>query len=181
MWTKSLGARSEGWIAYLNGLYGYGYGAIDIWLYKSTYDINRETNDGYEIVTPEDKQTPWPISIEYETVKHLKYMRDFFESLEWWKLIPRFDNPSYFLPEKEGFYSIATDERDTIVVQFFNIGYETGTLNWLEHCEYTYQWYNPRTGEYSEKRSFWPDKFRMYRVENKPDKWDWILLVKKAR
>ncbi len=179
LWTKSLGARSEGWIAYLNGLYGYGYGAIDLWLYKSTYNIDRETNDGYDIVTPEDKLTHWPISLEYETVKHLKYMRDFFEKLAWWKLIPRFDSPAFFEPEKENFYSIATDERKTIVVYFFNVGFETGKLKNLDMCEYTYQWFNPRTGEYSSKRSFWPDMHRTFRIENKPEKLDMVLLVEK--
>ncbi len=179
LWTMSFGARSEGWTAYLNGLYGYGYGAIDIWLYKSTYDIDRETNDGRDIVKPEDKQTPWSVSIEYETVKHLKYMRDFFEKLEWWKLIPRFDSPAYFTPEKETYYSIASDERKTIVLYFYNDGFETGALKNLDKCEYTYQWFNPRTGEYSEKRSFWPDAHRIYRIGNRPEKLDMVLLVEK--
>ncbi len=181
LWTKSLGARSEGWIAYLNGLYGYGYGAIDIWLYKSTYDVDRETNDGVDIVTPEDKKTPWSVAIEYDTVKHLKYMRDFFESLEWWRLIPRFDSPAFFTAEKENFYSIATDEKNTIVVYFFNVGHETGALKNLDMCQYSYQWFNPRTNEYSEERTFYPDAHRTYRVENKPDKMDMVLLVKKVR
>ena len=180
LWTKSFGARSQGWLAFLNGLYGYGYGAIDIWLYKSTYDIHRETNDGLEIVTPEDKQTPWSISLEYETVKHLKYMRDFFEKLEWWKLIPRFDSPAYFTAEKENFYSIATDERKTMVIYFYNIGFETGTIKNLDDCEYTYQWFNPRTNEYSEKHSFWGDSHRCYRLSNKPEEKDMVLLVEKV-
>ncbi len=180
--TKSFGARMMAWLAYLNGMYGYGYGAQDMWYYHCRFRMDDDRFDGVDTVTVEDKKIHWSKMIHNDTSIQLgKYMRKFMEENEWWKLIPRFDNPSYFLPEKPGYYSVATDERDTIVVQFFNIGYETGTLNWLEHSEYTYQWFNPRTGEYSEKRSFRPDKFRMYHVENKPDKWDWILLVKKAR
>ena len=181
LWTKHFGARSQGWLAYLNGLYGYGYGAIDIWYYKSTYDINKETNDGIDKVTPEDKQTPWSISVEYESAIQMGYMRSFFEKLEWWKLIPRFDSPAFFTPEKENYHAIATDERNTIVIYFFNHGaFETGMLRNLELCKYTYQWFNPRTGKYLEKREFYPDIHRMYKVEQKPDKFDWVLLIEKA-
>ncbi len=181
LWTKHFGARSEGWLAFLNGLYGYGYGAIDIWLYKSTYDIHRESNDGVDVITPEDKQTPWSVSVEYETAIQMGYMRSFFEKLEWWKLIPRFDSPAFFTSEKENYHAIATDERNTIVMYFCNYNaFETGMLRNLELCTYTYQWFNPRTGEYSAKREFFPDVHRMYKIEQKPDKFDWVLLVQKA-
>jgi hypothetical protein len=179
--TKSFGARTKGYIAYLNGLYGYGYGAQDMWYYKPNYEMKHDSNDGLDTVTVEDKKIHWSKLVNNDTVKQLGYMRKFFEDIKWWKLIPRFDNPSYFLPEKEGFYSIATDERDTIVVQLFNIGYETGKLNWLENCEYTYQWFNPRTGEYSEKHTFWPDTYRMYQIEQKPDKFDWVFIAQKKK
>ena len=178
--TKNFGARLRGWVAYLNGLYGYGYGAQDMWYYKSTYESKQDTNNGRELITVEDKKIHWCDLIHNDTSKQLgTYFRKFMEDIKWWKLIPRFDNPSYFLPEENCCYSIATDERDTIVVHFYNDGYETGKLNWLEHTEYTYQWYNPRTGEYSEKRSFWPDTFRMYQIEHKPDKLDWVFVAKK--
>ncbi len=179
LWTKNFGARSQGWLAYLNGLYGYGYGAQDIWLYKSKYDIDTESTDGRDIITPEDKKVFWPESLEYETVKQLKYMKDFFKNLKWWKLLPCFDSPAYFTPEKDNYYSIATDERRTTVIYFFNYGYETGTIKNLENYEYTYQWFNPRTGEYSEKRSFWVDTHRCYRVGNKPEKEDMVLLIER--
>ena len=182
LWTKEYGARSEGWIAYLNGLYGYGYGAIDIWLYKSTYDINRESNDGYDIATPEDKQLHWSKSVFFDTAKQMGYMKAFFEKLAWWKLVPRFNSPAWFTPDGENFHSVASDERNTIVIYFFRRDdFSTGVLHNLEKVEYTYQWFNPRTGVYGEKRSFWPDAHRDYRIEQKPDKFDWVLLVEKKK
>lgn len=182
LWTKHYGARSEGWHAYLNGLYGYGYGAIDIWLYKSTYDIHRESNDGRDIITPEDKQKPWSESVEFETAYQMGYMKKFFQSLEWWKLMPRFEAPSYFTADTpEPWFSLASDERNTIVMYFCNDGYETGTLLHLDRAEYTLQWFNPRTGEYMPKRSFTPDPHRMHRLEFKPTKDDWVLLVQKKK
>ncbi len=181
LWTKNLGARSEGWLAYLNGLYGYGYGCADIWLYKGTYQMNHDSFDGVDTITPEDKAIFWSKAVEYETAYQLKYMKDFFEKLQWWKLIPRFDAASYFVSDKENFHSIATDERDTMVIYFCNIGYETGKLTNLDDAEYTYQWFNPRTGKYHEKRSFWPDSFRSYHIEQKPDKMDWAILIEKKK
>lgn len=181
LWTKHFGARSQGWLAFLNGLYGYGYGAIDIWLYKSTYDIDTESNDGIDTITPEDKNKYWSESIEFESAYQMQYMRRFFEKLQWWKLLPRFDSPAYFTADKEKYYSIASDERKTIVLYFCNHqAYDTGCLHGLDNCEYTYQWFNPRSGEYSEKHSFFPDAHRMYHVEQKPDPYDWVLLVQKA-
>lgn len=181
LWTKHTGARTEGWLAYLNGLYGYGYGAIDIWLYKSTYDINNPSSDGLDTITPEDKQIPWSESVEFETAAQMGYMKSFFERLEWQKLIPRFHSPAYFVSEKENYHAIATDERKTIVLYFCNFGkYETGTLYNLDRSDYTAQWFNPRTGEYLDAHTFTPDTHRMYKVEAKPDKNDWVLLIKKC-
>ncbi len=181
LWATHMGARSEGWLAYLNGLYGYGYGAIDIWLYKSTYDIHRESNDGYGVITPEDKQVYWSKSVEFETAKQMTYMKDFFTKLEWWKLQPRFNSATYFVADKENFYSLASDERNTIVMYFCQKdSFDTGSLTNLDRCKYTAQWFNPRTGEYLEKTEFIPDSHRMYRVPFKPDKQDWVLLVQKA-
>lgn len=182
LWTGHFGARKQGWLAYLNGLYGYGYGAIDIWLYKSKYDVDKTSNDGFEEITPEFKAKHWAESIEFETAYQMGYMKDFFMNLEWWKLIPRFNSPAFFIAEKENFYSLASDERNTIVIYFFGKDkFETGMLTNLDDATYSYQWFNPRTGVYSEKRTFVPDVHRTYKVETKPDKLDWVLLVKKVK
>ncbi len=181
LWAKHMGARSQGWLAFLNGMYGYGYGAIDIWLYKSTYDINSTSNDGYDEVTPEDKQKHWSESIEFETAHQMTYLKEFFSKLEWWKLMPRFNSLAYFKADKEDFWSLASDERNTIVMYFADKGgYDTGTLFNLDMCDYTYRWFNPRTGEYSQKQTFTPDEHRMFRLPYKPDMYDWVFLVEKA-
>ena len=36
-WTNTLGARMQGWTAYLNGMFGYGYGSAGIWLIINSY------------------------------------------------------------------------------------------------------------------------------------------------
>ena len=181
LWTKNFGARSQGWIAYLNGLYGYGYGCVDIWLYKSAYDMENPTSDGIEIVTPADKSDHWCRSVEYKTATELKYMRDFFEKLQWWKLVPRFDSELFFISDSDYFYSLASDERNTFVIYFFNQGKtETGRLTNLDNSEYAYQWFDPRSGKYKKEERFTPNENLEYHLEAKPDENDWVLLIKKA-
>ena len=185
LYTKDFGARSQGWLAYLNGLFGYGYGAQDIWLYRCNFAMKNSTLDGIDEVTVEDKKIHWSESIKFKTPEQLKYMRDFFEKLEWWKLVPRFDNPAYFVSDGENYHAIATDERKTIVIYFCNYGqengYYTGRLMNLDECAYTYQWFNPRTNEYSEKKLFYPDAHRIYHIEQKPENLDMVLLVEKLK
>lgn len=178
LWTKHLGAREQGWTAYLNGMFGQGYGAIDIWLYKSKYDIDKETNDGAEIITPEDKQTPWCKSVEFETAFQMGYMRKFFEKLEWWKLEPRFDDAAWCGFGGGCFYSLATIGHDVFVAYFYNRTQETGFLRGLQGT-YTLQWYNPRTHEYGDSTTIVCDG--EYALGDKPDEKDWVLLLTRQK
>lgn len=40
----------------------------------------------------------WQDSLEYESSYQVRYMREFLEKTEWYNLVPRFDNISYFVP-----------------------------------------------------------------------------------
>ena len=104
LWTKNFGARVQGWTAFLNGMYGYGYGCVDIWLYRSTYDTDTTSNDGIDTITPADKAVWWSESVEFETAYQMGYMRKFLDSISWWKLTPRFDERKWFSPDV--FYNI---------------------------------------------------------------------------
>ncbi|MBR2860909.1 MAG: DUF4038 domain-containing protein [Clostridia bacterium] len=180
--TKNFGARGMGWIAYLNGMYGYGYGAVDIWFYKSGYYGDRTSFDGHDHITPEEKLKHWSESVEFKTPYQLNYMRQFFEKLSWWKLMPRFDSPFWFIPENKSYpYSIASDERKLFVAYFNNVGFETGTFPALDRAIYSYQWFDPRHNLYTEKSFFEPDVNRMWRAPFKPTPDDWVLLVKKEK
>ncbi len=99
LWTKNFGARVQGWTAYLNGMYGYGYGCVDIWLYNSTYDTDTTSNDGIDTITPADKAVWWSQSVEFKTAHQLGYMREFLDSVSWWNLTPRFDDRSWSSPD----------------------------------------------------------------------------------
>ncbi len=180
LWTKHFGARAQGWTSYLSGMYGYGYGAVDMWLYKSTYDTDSTSNDGIEKITPEDKAKYWSESVEFESAYQMGYMRKFFEELEWQNLIPDFDNGKYFSPSYyKDCYAVATDENCTYVVYFYNRTRLSGVLKNLDTAKiYSAKWFNPRTNEYIEiDDEIKSNKSGKWLIPLKPDSRDWVLLA----
>ncbi len=176
LWTKHFGARVQGWTAYLNGMFGHGYGAIDIWFYKSKYDIDKTSNDGVDEITPDDKQKKWSESVEFESAYQMCYMKEFFEKLQWWRLTPRFDDAAWCGIDK-GFYSLATIENDVYVAYFYNKTLDTGYLRGLKG-DYTLCWYNPRNNTYLEKVKFSCEG--EYTISEKPNEEDWVLLIERV-
>lgn len=178
-------------------MYGYGYGAIDIWLYKSTYNIDEESNDGIETITKDDKKVEWSESIEFESGYQVGYMKQFFSYLDWWKLIPDFNDQVYFNPDRgvpgdngnyptSAIYTCATDGNNTYVVYFYNKTTRTGMLGNMDaNATYTAQWFNPRTCQYElisqEIKANATDKNGApgYQLPDKPDTEDWVVLVTK--
>ena len=76
----------------LSGFCGYGYGAIDIWLYRSKYDVNRDSHDGVDKITKADKQVRWSKSLEFPSAIQMGYMKRFFSSFDWWRMTPILGN-----------------------------------------------------------------------------------------
>ena len=136
LWTKNFGARAQGWIAYLSGVYGYAWGGQDTWSYLNTYDENTTSSDGVDTITPEEKKAAtWEDSLTYPSAIQVGYMRKFFEgkvndgsggltglkSGKWWELIPRFDSTSYLKRSTGAYANIASNEDNSeTVIYFFN-------------------------------------------------------------
>jgi hypothetical protein len=177
LWTKHFGSRAQGWNAYLNGMFGYGYGAIDIWLYNSTYDMDSDTVRDGETITVADKQTKWNVSVEFPSAWQMGYMKEFFNSIEWWNLTPRFDDISWFV-STGGFYSISTISNNVYVVYFYNQTVSTGTLKGMSNAQYEARWYNPRTNEYGAKSTITPVNGN-HLIGLKPDGNDWVFIAVK--
>ena len=178
LWTLEFGARMQGWTAYLNGMYGSGYGAEDIWLYNSTYDINTPTTRDGITITVADKQMKWYDSVKLNSAVQLGYMHDFFNLIEWWNLIPRFDDSAWFTNDGS-WYSVASKNSDLYVAYFYNyLNKNTGTLNNLSNAQYTIQWYNPITGKFNTSKTV-SITSGSYIIGDKPDLNDWVLVVKK--
>ncbi len=197
LWTKNFGARAQGWIAYLGGVYGYAWGGQDTWSYLNTYDENTTSNDGVDTITPAEKQAAtWEDSLTYPSAIQVGYMRRFFEDTvgDWWNLIPRFDDKSYLTRATGAYANIASNEDNTkIVVYFFNFsdtsvgakpnstnyGTATGTLKNLEwFTNYKYVWFDPINNTYSAEGSLY-SYFGSLTIPAKPAGTDYVLYVYK--
>ena len=173
LWTKDFGARAQGWVSFLSGMYGYGYGAADMWYYKTNYDMKTESSDGVDTITVEDKQMYWSEAIELSSGYQMGYLKAFLEENDWWKLTPDFDSGQHFLPAEGAYYAAASDENRTIVIYLYNQTTAGGTFVNSEHYNYNYRWFNPRTGEYSESGKTGKTDFSF----DKPDAEDWVLVL----
>lgn len=184
LWTLEDGARQQGWTAYLNGMCGQGYGAIDIWYYKSEYDMKEDSVRGAVTITVQQKQTKWQESLNFPAARQLGiYMKKFLQAVGWWKLVPRFGDKTWFEAGKSAWYSLATIDDNLYVLYLYNWSTKTtGTLGHLRNEPYTAQWFNPRTGEYSDAGTFTPKPDKAgeacrWPLPEKPTASDWVLLV----
>jgi hypothetical protein len=177
LWTNHFGIRVQGWSAFLTGMYGYGYGAADIWLYNSTYDMNQSTIKDGITITVEQKQAKWTESLEFESAYQMGYMKNFFITHRWWELEPRFNGEGYF-DNLGSYYSVATKENDLYVVYFYNTNQVTGRLKGMVNTSYSIQWYNPRDG-YPLEENIVSISNGTYEIGPKPDGEDWVLVAKK--
>jgi Protein of unknown function (DUF4038)/Domain of unknown function (DUF5060)/Putative collagen-binding domain of a collagenase len=172
-WTDAKGAREAGYKAFQNGMYGYGYGANGVW------------NDLYS-KKPPDYGTDYEMPVRYLSwfdganlpgAQQLTHFKKFYTALNWWKLMPRFDDTTWstFVDKNQSF--IATDEQQTFVVYFSNKVPSTGDLkNLAKNKNYSAEWFNTRNGIYTSIGTFRTIN-GTWSVPDKPDSDDWILLV----
>lgn len=177
LWTNHFGARMQGWTAYLNGMYGYGYGAIDIWLYNSTYNMDVPSVVYGITITVEDKQTKWDESLEFPSAYQMGIMRAFFQTIRWWELIPRFYDRNWFSNDGS-WYSLASTGNDLYVAYFYNTDRKTGTIRNLANTLYSVEWFDPISGEIRTSMTVTIEN-GTYVIGDKPDTNDWVLLMKK--
>ncbi len=196
LWTKNFGSRMQGYLAFLGGMYGYGWGGHDTWSYLNIYDEENDSSDGVDTITSEEKiNATWEDALEYESSYQVGYMRNFLEKTEWYNLIPRFDNRAYFVPGSNVYYVYASNAENTeIVIYFYSFtdetiaentntkyygGVKTGTVGSLTpNGTYSYQWFNPVTGEYYEENEFTATKIGTYYLGARPDDTDMAVVIK---
>lgn len=183
LWTNEYGCRIQGWLAFLNGFCGHGYGAVDIWLYDENYDQEQDTvRDGITI-TVQDKKIRWAEAVNFNAGYQMSYMKAFLEEYEWWKLTPLFES-SKFISET-GTYSAATIEDNIYILYFYDaINGEgtalTGTLKGLDkNAQYTYKWFNPRNAQSSEEMNVALTDEGDFTIGARPSSEDWVLVVNK--
>ncbi len=176
LWTKDFGSRAQGWISFLSGFYGYGYGAIDIWLYKSGYDVDTQSTDGIDVITPDDKKAHWSESVEYPSANQMIHLRSFLESFDWWNLVPVLPGDKAFEPRSKAYVYART--QDTHVLYFFAKSVDTGEITDLQPDQVLKAtWYNPRSGERLASVQVSAGKDGRLALPDKPDSDDWVLMI----
>jgi len=176
-WTDSRGALGAAYKAFQYGMYGYGYGANGIW--NDIYSKPGEPADyGTDYAMPEHYGW-WREGADLPTGDQLTYFKRFYTSLEWWKLVPRFNDPGWgnFLNASQAFLS--SDGNDTYVVFFIGSPRTPASLNQMDNTStYAAQWFNPRNGTYQAIGTVTP-KTRVWTIPDRPTAEDWVLLVKR--
>ena len=185
LWTRTFGSRMQGWASVLSGMYGYGWGAHDTWSYLNIYDEENDSFDGVDTITSQEKKdATWQDTLEYASSYQVGYMKSFFCSMDWWNLIPRFDDKLYFRPDASvKYYAASNEDNSEMVVYFFSFsdpsvgenrnsnefgGTLTGRIGCLDpSAEYKYKWFDPATGEFSEEGSFTSTVFGTYTIGEK--------------
>lgn len=183
LWTKDYGARVQGWVAFLNGMYGYGYGAGDMWMYDSDYPAGYW--DGVDNVLPEHRDKRWPEVLECESAIQMGYMKDFLMAHSWHELVPDFYDGNYFSASKECYFAAATKKNEIYVIYAYNKNRMNfvGTVKNLDKFSmYTAKWFNPRTNEYtSVSQHVTADSTLQYTLPEKPSNDDWIFILTKNK
>jgi hypothetical protein len=177
-WTDSRGALGAAYKAFQYGMYGYGYGANGIW--NDIYSKPGESGDFGTAYEMPAHYFWWRDGADLRTGDQLAYFKHFYTSLEWWKLVPRFNENAWSSFADTSRSLLSSDGQNTYVVFFFGRGTSTGTLNQMEnHSTYLAQWFNPRDGQYENIGTF-TQKGSQWLVPDRPTAEDWVLLVRNS-
>lgn len=176
LWTLDFGSRAQGWISFLSGFCGYGYGAADIWLYHGNFDMDTTSFDGVESITPEQKATPWQEALEYPSALQMKYLRNLLESFDWWNLTPVIPGDPVF-QDASGAAVYAHTPR-VHLLYFYGKNTRTGRISTLKSGDgLEVRWYNPRSGEYQEAALPVREADGFWTLPSRPDPEDWVLCL----
>lgn len=180
LWTTEFGARVQGYAAFLNGMCGYGYGVGDIWYYKSSYDMDKDTVQE-ETIKKEDKQVKWGDVVENANSKKLGYLKNFFTAFNWYDLKPCFGKEEFFTVNDKNTFTIgSTIGVDRTVIYVYNRNNSADiTVKTLDSSyTYTARWFDANTGEYVIIEDNISGKSE-YSVKNKPSDTDYVLEIYK--
>ena len=176
LWTKDFGSRAQGWISFLSGFCGYGYGAIDIWYYQSTFDAAGPSNDEVDIISVEDKAMPWCVSLEFPSALQMRHLRSLLESFDWWNLAPVIPGDPTFRDDSGAAVCAHTPER--YLLYFYAPNILTGCLAGLiPGASVEAGWYDPRTGAFRGRSNLTTRPDGSILLPEKPDSQDWVLVV----
>lgn len=135
-WFDEFHSRRAGWWSMLSGAFGHTYGNHNIW---------QMWTRGRAPVS--QARTPWHESIDYPGAFQAGYMRRFFESIDWQKLLPAQDlivrGPN---SGGKAMRAAATKDGSLIVVYIpYGSSFELSS-GAISGKTWHMQWFNPRNG-----------------------------------
>jgi hypothetical protein len=174
-WTDARGARAAGYEAFQNGIFGYGYGANGVW--NDLYSKN-PPDYGTDYEMPQ-RFISWFDGANFPAANQLIFLKRFYNSVDWWKLTPRFDDPAWSVFADNNNSFIATIDRSLFIVFFSNKGRATGTVkNLINNKPYLATWYNITAGRYITIGKF-KTNTGSWTIPAKPTDDDWLLIIGK--
>ncbi len=176
--TKMSGM--QGWLAYLNGQFGHGYGSTPLWsLFWVGTNPNGTGSDDWEQFST---GLSWVEGLYSDASAQLSYMKSFLECYEWWKLTPCFNSPrgnsdGYF-SQISPCYTVAHDGNKLYIGYFYGTKkLASGTFQQMENADYEIVWMNCTTGEYTEPVIVTITD-GTYRIPQKPTQDDWVIAAR---
>lgn len=158
--------RSCGYWTLLSGAKGYTYGCAGIWFW------------GKPIATQDPQaDASWDLAagMQQPSSLHMKYMADFFNGLEWWRLEPAHEI-ILNQPEKptERMVLAATPEKD-LAAAYLPSNEQIKIQMAAFPRAMQFRWFNPQTGQYSDPKESAPNIGEQ--GFKRPGGWEDALLV----
>ncbi|WP_214630542.1 discoidin domain-containing protein [Paenibacillus agaridevorans] len=160
-------ARSTPYRAFSNGAFGFGYGVQGVWA----------INDSTDSWLPYGPYYRWFDGLNAAAGSQMTHFKNFYESLQWWKLTPAFRDTTYADFTGKDHAYLLRDGNKTYVAYFAEPNTATGTLKQMASTVYKAEWYNTRTGEYTLISEQVTPVNGQWAIPPKPDNLDWVLLV----
>lgn len=179
-WCNTTKARIQGWMAFLNGQVGYGYGSQPIWSIfwggNEPDTVNSDERGEFSIALT------WLEGLYSEAGQQMSYMKKFLENYEWWELVPNFKatDETYFTQASDDYYSVASVENRLFIGYFYGESIQNdslGVLQGLKNADYEVVWMNCVTGEYTESAIVTVTD-GTYRLPQKPTAEDYVVAVR---
>jgi hypothetical protein len=179
-WTDSRGALGAAYKAFQYGIYGYGYGAAGVW--NDIYSKNGEPDDFGTASEMPDRYFWWYDGANLQTANQLTDFKRFYTALDWWKLVPRFNDGAWASFKDTTRSLLSSDGNNTYVVFFYNNDTATGTLKQMDNSvKYKAYWFDPRTGLYYLIPETVKATSSSWCIPAKPNNDDWVLLLEKQK
>ncbi|MGQ9608177.1 MAG: apiosidase-like domain-containing protein [bacterium] len=161
--------RAIYWSLLVSPTAGVSYGAHGIWSWQLEEGVPLD-HPGSGIASP------WYEAMKMPGSMQIKYVKDFFSHIKWWKLMPApelsMEQPGIENPRKFVASAISEDCAILYLTEGMDIKVNTKIINGNKIAK----WFDPRTGIWSEPISV-NNEIEIFKA---PDNEDWVLWIGKA-